>query len=198
MLDDGSLTVKTSGISFHNSKVCRRESGMSMIELIMAITLLAVGMAGVMILVSRAIASNNRNKLDTNATVLSQMMMERLIFAGVKANSVFTITDCQSNNLTVDPTGNTSGLGAALTGNSIDFSTAPNPTSGYSINYQSCGANAATYNIRWHIKVLQGTDTDPFTKEIIVSARQVGAAGTGSTQLKFFAPPVTLRTVIGR
>jgi len=181
-------------------KVRRRETGMSMIELIMAMALLAVGMAGAMILISSAISSNNRNKLDTTATVLSQMMMERLVAAGAKASTSFTVTDCQSNSLTVDPSGSAAGKGAALSGNSIDFSTAPNPTIGYSVNYQSCGAgaNAATYNIRWHVKVLQGTDTDPYTKEIIVATRQVGAGGTGSNQLKFFAPPVTLRTVIGR
>jgi prepilin-type N-terminal cleavage/methylation domain-containing protein len=181
-------------------KVRQREGGMSMIELIMAMTLLAVGMAGVMILISSAISSNNRNKLDTTATVLSQMMTERLVAAGAKASASFTITDCQSNSLTVDPSGTTSGSGAALSGTAIDFSTAPTPTSGYSVNYQTCGtgANAATYNIRWHVKILQGTNTDPFTKEIIVATRQVGAGGTGPNQLKFFAPPVTLRTVIGR
>jgi Tfp pilus assembly protein PilV len=177
-----------------------RESGISMIELIMAMTVLAVGMAGLMILITSAIASNNRNKLDTTATVLSQMMLERLIASGVNASSTFTITDCQSNDLTVDPSGTTTGRGAALSGSSIDFSAAPDPVSGYSINYQTCnaGGNVATYNIRWHIKVLQGTDTEPFTKQLIVATRQIGAAGTGPNQLKFFAPPVTLRTVIGR
>lgn len=182
------------------SNVCRRESGMSMIELIIAMTLLAVGMAGVMILITSAIASNNRNKLDTTATVLSQMMLERLIAVGVGASSTFTVTDCQSNDWTVDPSGTTAGRGAALSGSTIDFSTAPNPTSGYSINYKTCGGNdsAATYNIRWHVKIIQGTDAQPFMKQLIVSTRQIGTAGTGVNQLKFFAPPVTLRTVIGR
>jgi Tfp pilus assembly protein PilV len=187
-------------MSTRKSKLRCRESGISMIELIMAMTLLAVGMAGLMILITSAIASNSRNKLDTTATVLSQMMLERLIASGVNASSTFTITDCQSNSFTIDPSGTTAGRGAALSGSSIDFSSAPNPTSGYSINYHSCnaGASDATYNVRWHVKVLQGTNSEPFTKEIIVATRQIGAAGTGPNQLKFFAPPVTLRTVIGR
>src|SRR5512142_1790278 len=42
----------------------RRQRGMSLIELMLAMFVLAVGLAGGMILVSPAIASNNRNKLD--------------------------------------------------------------------------------------------------------------------------------------
>ncbi len=185
-------------------RLSRTESGMSMIELIMAMTLLAVGLAGVMILITTAIASNNRNKLDTTATVLSQMMVERLVAAGVTASSTFTITDCQSNDLTVDPTGTTAGRGAALVtsgtnAGSVDFSTDPNPTSGYSVNYATCNAagSSATYNIRWYVKVIQGTDAQPLVKQVIVSTRQIGAAGGGPNQLQFFAPPVTLRTMIG-
>ena len=187
-------------MAYGNRRIRRSESGMSMIELMMAMTLLAVGMAGTMILFSSAIASNNRNKLDTTATVLSQMMLERLSAAGVAANTAFTITDCQSNSLTVNPTGSTSGNGAAMSGSDVDFSTAPTPATGYSITYQGCSAAGATatYNIRWNVKVLQGTDMQPLVKQIVVSTRQIGAAGPGANQLKFFAPPVTLRTVIAK
>lgn len=189
------------------SEVSRRESGMSMIELIVAMTLLAVGMCGLMILISTAIASNNRNKLDTTATNLSQMILERLAAQGAASTSPFTITDCASNVLTVDPSGSTGGRGAALyssglNNGNIDFSVDPNPTSGYSVNYVTCSASErpATYNIRWNVKILepQTGSSSPVIKQIAVASQQVGGSTTGASQLKFFAPPVTLKTVIGR
>ena len=179
---------------------------MSMIELMMAITLLAVGMSAVMALIAGSVATNNRNKLDTTATNLSQMMLERLIAAGVNPTSSFTVTDCASNVLAVDPTGSTSGRGAAivtsgLDAGNIDFSSNPSPSSGYSINYVACGSagTRATYNIRWNVTILQGTtDANAVTKQIRVATRQIAAATDGPNRLKFFAPPATLRTVIGR
>jgi prepilin-type N-terminal cleavage/methylation domain-containing protein len=178
----------------------RGDEGLTMIELLVAMVVLAIGMAGAMILIASAITSNNRNKLDTTATVLSEMMLERISAAGVGASSTFTLTDCLGNNLTIDPRGTTAGQGAALAGNGdIDFSGAINPNAGFSVNYVTCRAagSTSTYNIRWNVRVLQGTAGQPFTKRVTVSTRQIGSAGTGSDRLKFFAPPVTLRTVLG-
>ncbi len=158
-----------------NYKVRRSDSGMSMIELMMAMTLLAVGMAGVMILITSSIASNNRNKQDTTATVLSQMMVERLAAAGVNPTTTFEITDCQSNTITVDPRGNTSG----------------------SFDYKGCSAagTGATYTVNWQVATFFGPTNQPYTRQISVTTRQTGTAGA---QLRFFIPPATLRTVIGR
>src|SRR3954467_6580467 len=90
----------------------RGDEGLTMIELLVAMVVLAIGMAGAMILIASAITSNNRNKLDTTATVLSEMMLERISAAGVGASSTFTLTDCLGNNLTIDPRGTTAGQGA--------------------------------------------------------------------------------------
>ncbi|HWR13242.1 MAG TPA: prepilin-type N-terminal cleavage/methylation domain-containing protein [Terriglobales bacterium] len=178
----------------------RSESGMTMIELMIAMTVLAIGLGGVMILISGAIASNNRNKMDTTATTLAEMVMERIAAAGPDANTTFTITDCTAPTpvaLTVDPRGSTTGLGAAVDSQgNIDFSgTAP---AGYSINYMSCGAGGtqSRYNIRWRVQTISGSGNVVYSKLVTVSARQVGAASTARERLKFFAIPATLRTVV--
>jgi len=188
------------------NRMRRSERGMSMIELLIAMIVLAVGLAGIMILISGAIASNNRNKLDTTATTLAEMVMERIAASGPSATNTFTITDCANTSLTIDPRGSTSpGYGAVIfnsgfrVGN-IDFAnnTAGTPASGYSANYVNCGANGSstTYDIRWNVTTLQGG----YSKIVTVSARQIAYkdSGTARDRLKFFAPPVTLRTIVSQ
>ena len=46
------------------------EAGLSLIELMIAMVIMTVGFMATMILISTAIATNNRNKLDTTATAL--------------------------------------------------------------------------------------------------------------------------------
>lgn len=182
---------------------------MSMIELMIAIAVLAIGMSGAMILISTSIASNNRNKFDTTATNLSAMMLERLAAVPVDAATSFTVYDCVNNAFAVNPAGTTTGTGAVLftsgmnTGN-IDFTQAPSPSAGYSINYVTCpnaAGTRATYNIRWNIKVLRTINpsnpaSTPLTTEITVAARQIGDGDNNNAWA--FAPPVTLRTVAGK
>ena len=157
-----------------NRKVRRRDSGMSMIELMVAMTLLAVGMAGAMVLISTSIASNNRNKVDTTATVLSEMMVERIAAGGIGL-AAFTITDCQGNSFAIDLASNPSG----------------------SIDYHGCSSagTGATYTISWQVAAFVGPTSQPFTRQVSVTTRQTGTVGGPP---RFFAPPATLRTVIGR
>ena len=46
------------------------EAGMSLIELMIAMIVLVVGMMGIMVMISTAITTNARNKMDTTATAL--------------------------------------------------------------------------------------------------------------------------------
>ncbi len=179
----------------------RKERGMTMIELLIAMVVLAIGMGGIMILISGAIASNSRNKLDTTATTLSEMVMERIVAAGPKSTTAFTITDCNGTSLTVDPTGaDAPGRGATLNNSEISFSslTSGTPTTGYTMRYVACGSGGSqtTYDVRWNVTNFKKTGTTVVSKFVTVSARQVGGAGTGRDLLKYFAPPVTLRTLV--
>jgi Tfp pilus assembly protein PilV len=177
------------------------QAGTTLLEMMIAVTVLAIGLGGAMALVSMAIASNNRNKHDTTATMLSQMVMEQILAAGANASSTFTITDCQGNSFTIDPTGSSTGRGAPITASTgdINFASAISPSTGYNMNYTVCRAagQTATYDVRWNIQTLSTASATVYTKQISVAARPLGAAGTGSSSLLYFAIPVTLRGVAG-
>lgn len=185
----------------------RRQRGMSLIELMMALFVLAVGLAGGMILVSTAIASNNRNKLDTTATLLSQMVLEKILTPG-NANlpplvggapgpppHFVVVSDCTGAQFRIylDPGGP-----ALAPSGDINFA-APPPAIGYNMNYTVCRAagQTAVYDVRWNIRAVKFTPNSTYTKIVTVAARPTGAAANNSTQILFFGLPVTLRGMSG-
>jgi hypothetical protein len=181
---------------------------MSLIELMMALFVLAVGLAGGMILVTTAIASNNRNKLDTTATLLSQMVLEKILTPG-NANlpplvggapgpppHFVVVTDCTGAQFQVylDPGGPALN---PLTGE-INFA-APLAGPGYNMNYTVCRAagQTAVYQVRWNIRAVKFTPNSTYTKVVTVAARPTGAAANNTTQILFFGLPITLRGMSG-
>lgn len=176
------------------------QAGLSMVELLIAMLVLVIGMMGSMILVRTAIVNNNRNKLDTTATALAQMVLEQINSQTSTATTPFTINDCTGVARTINPTGAAApGAGATLltagfNAGNIDFTQnlAAVPA-GYSMLYIPCGpANSqVTYEIRWNITTMTG-----FTKLVTVSARKQVAANTSA--LPFFSVPVTLRGIAGQ
>lgn len=199
---NNNLALRSSRSLRSTRGIAPHQRGMSMLELMMAMTLLAIGMSGAMILLTTSIASNSRNKLDTTATSLSEMVLERIAATDINSTTPFTIYDCAGNALSVNPSGLPGGKGAAILtsgafiGN-IDFSTAPSPSTGYSVNYVTCSiaGSKVAYNIRWNIDT-QPSTASPVTKRITVATRQVGIGN--NLQLLSFAPPVTLKTVVGK
>jgi type IV pilus assembly protein PilV len=177
-----------------------RQAGLSMVELLVAMMVLAVGMMGSMILVRTAIVNNNRNKMDTTATALAQMVLEQINSRPVTTVTNITINDCAGVARTINPNGAASpGAGATLltsgfnSGN-IDFSQDITAVPvGYGMQYVTCGpANQqVTYDVRWNITNMTG-----FTRLVTVSARKQIATNTGA--LPFFAVPVTLRGIGGQ
>lgn len=169
---------------------------MTLIELMIAMVVLAVGMAAGMGLIFSAMLANSRNKRDTSATLVAQTVLEKLIWAGAAANTNLTVTDCMGNALTINPSGTTTGTGAtvdATTGN-INFSVAA--PAGYGGTYTACTTNGSTitYDVRWNIKILDIYGTQPSTKLITVAARPQEANASGS-KIALWALPVTLRGV---
>lgn len=167
----------------------RRESGVTMIELLIAGMVMVVGFLGMMILITTAIATNNRNKMDTNATLMAQMIFEE-VRSNIATGSSPTLSDCGGNTWTVGVGSNTIGasLGAPLSGGAVDFS--QSKVTNYSMDYKVCTANGgqATYDVRWNVKTLTGG----------MSLVTVGAKAKGaSSDLKYFALPVTLRGIAG-
>src|SRR5215470_2183170 len=97
------------------------ESGMTLIELMIAAVVLIFGMLSIMGLLMLAIGNNSRSKVDSGATMLSQAVLEQ-ISAKLVGGGPGSITD----NNGCDGTGNTWTIaygqgGANLVAGKIDF-----------------------------------------------------------------------------
>jgi Tfp pilus assembly protein PilV len=165
------------------------QAGVTMIELMIAGVVMVVGFLGMMILITTAIATNNRNKMDTNATLAAQMVFEE-IRSDIATGASPTLTDCGGNTWTIGVGSNTVGstTGATLNGANIDFTAAK--VTDYSMDYKVCTANGgqATYDVRWNVQTLTSG-----ASLVTVGAKARGA----SSDLKYFALPVTLRGIAG-
>lgn len=190
-----------------------RQSGMSLIELMIAMTVLAVGMLGAVVMILAGVQSNTRNKTDTTAVVLDQEVLE--MFATLKnypTTGNVVINDCgvganQHNASLVEGTQAAGGAGAVLytAANAplpsqvgdINW-TLPGPTlatpavTGYAMDYQTC--NGDTYEVRWNIMQVNAVGGVSRISLLTVSSRQTAAANAHASIL--FSSPKTLRTLI--
>ena len=180
----------------------RREAGMSMIELMIAMVVLAVGLGALSSLFVLASGTDNKNSRGTSAAMLAQLMIEQIAAQSANSSANIVVQDCQFNLWNVNTAGAAfpNGAGATLVTNAgsqyyggIDpaqnFAAVP---AGYGMQYTDCAINGrqAVYDVRWNVVTI-----DQYTRLITVTARQVSPAG----QLggKLFALPVTLRTIGG-
>jgi prepilin-type N-terminal cleavage/methylation domain-containing protein len=188
-----------------------RERGTTMLELMIAMVVLAIGMTGALGMILAGIQSDSRNKNDTAAVVLDQMILEQ--FAAYQlypqAGQSITINDCSTGATQQHQAGVAAGAAPGGNGATLyDNGTAPFPanvgdidwtqpapvfatagTIGYAMNYQTCDGD--TYEVRWNVM-----SVDPSTKnaQLTVSSRQIAAAGNRVAML--FAVPTTIRTII--
>ncbi len=191
----------------HHASPRKRQQGLTLIELMLALFVLAVGLAASMMLVTTAIASNNRNKLDTTSTLLSQMVLEKILTPG-NANlppliggvqgpppHFVNVTDCTGANYQIRLDAGGPGL---LASGDINFAVNPVPL-GYGMNYTVCraGGQTAIYEVRWNIVNIKATPNSTYMKQVTVAARPLGAGANTSTQLLFYGLPITLRGVSG-
>lgn len=176
------------------------QRGSTLIELMVAMLVLAVGLAGVSTLLTTAIASNNRNNRDTTATLLAQMVIEQISAVHVYTSNVINLTDCAGNPWTIDPTPGASltGNGATLKANgTIDFTQAYSavPTN-YAMQYVDCsnaGGLQTTYDVRWNV---MSVSTNTVTRMITAAARPMASKANQLGGL-YFALPVNLRGIGG-
>ena len=66
-------------------------SGMGLIELMIAMTVLTVGMLGSMVMIITGMESNTRNKRDNSATILDQELLEILNQARPEGSEAYAI-----------------------------------------------------------------------------------------------------------
>jgi len=188
-----------------------RQGGMTLLELMIAMAVLAVGMLGATGMILAGVQANTRNKTDTAAVVLDQQILEQ--FATLnnypKAGTVI-IADCGllaggANSHVASLTATTAGAGATLyTAASaplpsqvgdIDWTQATptlatSATAGYAMQYRTC--NGDLYEVRWNVMLVNGGTSN--LSLLTVSSRQVAAANTRASIL--FSNPTTLRTMI--
>ena len=174
----------------------RGEQGMTMIELMIALTVLTVGLAALLGLLTTAIASNRNNQLDTGATLAAQAVLET-IAAQPGGNSV-SMTDCAGSTNVLNTVPDTSAGAVSLSSGKVDFTQAHSSiTAGYTMYFISCGTSGReiTYDIRWNIQTI-ASGSGYSEKLITVGAAQTAVAKSqGSSAKAEFLKPVTLRTI---
>jgi len=185
------------------------QAGLSLIELMVAGAVMVVGAIGVMGMIAIAIASNNRNKIDSTKTMLAQAVIEQVNSTLVDVGTA-NLSDCLGNSFTID----TASGGAKLVGSGthpndtlgadIDFSEA-SPPANYQMDYvvtspcSTTGQYVATYDVRWHVDQIGEAASTPTNSFLLtVAAKQKGVSPTGSLGGVYFSFPVNLRQVIGR
>jgi prepilin-type N-terminal cleavage/methylation domain-containing protein len=178
-----------------SSRVTNNQDGLTIIELMIAMVVLAVGILGSMSLVIMAINGDFRSKQQSNSTALAQMVTEKIMSIPAWNNAPLTLTDCSNTNYNVSTTGSTTGAGAALTSSGdVDYTQAK--VANYNMAYTDCGTanRQMTYDVRWNVKTIAN---DPYIKILTVSAR-LNTVTNGATSGSVFGPVVTIRTIVGQ
>ena len=183
----------------------RREHGVTLIELMIAMLIFAIGLTAITGLIILAINTNNRNAKDTTATLLAQKVIEQISAINPASPNVVTITDCAgtSHSIYTSDGAAPSGSGANLVTSSssvnygaIDqtqsFSAIP---TGYSMYYVDCSASGGTqttYDVRWNIMTLRSGST-----RLVTASARPTASNAGLLGGRLFAIPVNLRAIAG-
>jgi Tfp pilus assembly protein PilV len=167
----------------------RKQDGLTIIELMIAMVILAVGILASMSLVIMAIKGDFRSKQQSNSVALAQMVTEKIMSIPAWSNPTLTLTDCTGTSFNV----NTAAGGATLTSSGdVDYTQAK--VANYNMAYTDCGTanRQLTYDVRWKIVSLT-----TYTKLLTVSARLTWVT-TSTTSGSVFGPVVTINTVIGQ
>ena len=178
-------------IKQRRKKTVRKEDGMSLVELMIAMVVLLVGLVGSLALVATSVGNNGRSRQQGNSTIVAQLVTEKISSVRATLSPVLQISDC-----TTAPAQNvnTAAGGSAINAQGdIDFTVAP--LAGYQMLYTDCGSNGRqfTYDVRWNI-----TQPTANTKILVITAQKVNVNVGNRWDLKNVSFPVTIRTVIGQ
>lgn len=172
------------------AKTAKMSRGFSLIEVTIAMAVLAVGLLGGIAVIAVANANDARSKLHSTTIMLAQSTMEKIVAIPTNAaNTQTTLTDCSGSGKpqTIETAVLAAGTGPALVSSGafaggIDFSLPKVPN--YSMVYVTCSTGGQVgYDVRWRID----PGSTPGTQMVTVSARPLVTAG--ATQ---FTLPYTL------
>src|SRR5262245_36459799 len=117
--------------AIRSTQAARKSRGFSLIELMIAMVVLAVGLLGGIMVIVVATTNNSRSKLHSTAATMAQSTMEKILAIPKRAAgaaAMTKITDCAGNTFTIQtaPGGSPLIRRGAFAG-SINFSRAPLP-----------------------------------------------------------------------
>ncbi len=166
--------------------------GFSLVELMVAMAVLAVGLLGGITVIAVATANDGRSKLHTNAVTIAQNTMEKILAipeSAVGPAAETKMNDCTGNPSTIETAQGGSDLipdGEPFAG-SINFSKDSVLT--YSMKYAMCSTGTSVvYDVRWNISA----GPTPSTQVVTVSVKPIATAGAGQ-----FTLPYTLHQLRG-
>jgi prepilin-type N-terminal cleavage/methylation domain-containing protein len=179
----------------------RKDRGFSLVEMLTALTVLAIAALGGIGMIVIGIGRNNNLRSDTTSANVAQTVLEAIASLQATNNATVTILDCAGNAVSI----NTASGGAAVVTSTppwpgvgpgdIDFTQAPQ--AGYQSSYVMCGPNGTqfTYDVRWRIDpVGPPAPSGNYAKLVTVAAQLPTQVKAGAI---IFSAPVTLRTVVG-
>lgn len=179
------------------------QSGITMIETLMAAFILVVGSLSMVGLIVKSIATNNRNKLDSTQTMLATSIAEQ-INSTIIGSGTSNLIDCAGVTHTIDTQPPVAGVGGGATlngGGNVDFTeniAADATKDNYHMDYVlrtpciSTGTFQGTYDVRWHVDIV-GSAADTKTYLLTIGAR-LKNHGEGNL---FFSVPVSVRVLAG-
>src|SRR5215470_12868634 len=178
----------------------RCQRGSMLIEVLIAMVVLAIGLGGLVPLLVASMHSNNRSGTDTTSTMLAEHVLEQITAQPADSVTTLDVIDCAGTDWTIATVGATvnggsgggnGGNGANLTSSGYvdwtqDYGSVP---SNYKMKYVSCGDGGRqnTYEVRWDVITMSS-----YTRMVVISARPVGA----QSGMRYVIP-VNLRTIGG-
>jgi len=169
------------------------EQGFSLVEMLAALTMLAIGMGGLALIFTTAVMGNARAKGDTTGTMLAQTILEKIASQPADTATALSLIDCNSAGGTTWNIATAPGGAPLDSSGAIYFTQAAVPN--YSMQFVSCGSGGrqATFDVRWKVQTITA-----HSRAITVSARPAAMGnGGGGNQALLYAQPITLRTVGG-
>jgi prepilin-type N-terminal cleavage/methylation domain-containing protein len=172
------------------SRTRRRESGFSLLEMMLATVILLVGLVAVAQLVPASILLNYRNRTDSSALVFAQREMDQFLDQPLSSPA---FTDAQGYFCQLGNAATTNVVvGSPLVNNQalIDFNQALVPNYSYATPFIDPNDPSGTgYDVRWAV-IVTGNGTAVSSKRFILGIRQQGGSG--------YFQPVTLDMMVGK
>jgi Tfp pilus assembly protein PilV len=189
--------------SLQKRKDC--QSGSMLLELLIAIVVLAIGMGGLLVLLVSAMSTNNRSGNDTSSTMLAEHILEQISAQPADTSTALSINDCAGTAWSVSTAGAANGAGnsgsyggngAQLTSNgTVDWTqTYASVPAGYKLKYVACGpaGRQITFDTRWNVVSLNPSNHS--SRMVVVSARPLSDQAVGGLR---YVVPANLRTIGG-